>query len=106
VPHVVLVLPGTDRGHALTMLRARSVASQGTDWVRDGHDLLAEWFDDVGARGLAHRTFLTARRTRPRAPGGSSTCSAEELGRGNRRAQSSRWCSMRATSAMDPESDG
>ncbi|UTT60464.1 hypothetical protein [Cellulosimicrobium cellulans] len=59
VPHVVLVLPGADREHALTVLRARSVASKGTDWVRDGHDFLAEWFDDVGTRGLAHRTFLT-----------------------------------------------
>lgn len=59
VPHVVLVLPGADREHALTVLRARSVAAKGTDWVRDGHDFLAEWFDDVGTRGLAHRTFLT-----------------------------------------------
>jgi len=59
VPHVVLVLPGADREHALTVLRARSVASKGTDWVRDGHDFLAEWFDDAGTRGLAHRTFLT-----------------------------------------------
>ncbi|WP_157759606.1 hypothetical protein [Cellulosimicrobium cellulans] len=41
------------------MLRARSVAAKGTDWVRDGHDFLAEWFDDAGTRGLAHRTFLT-----------------------------------------------
>jgi hypothetical protein len=59
VPHTVLVLPGVDREHALTVLRARSVASKGTDWVRDGHDFLAEWYDDVGTRGLAHRTFLT-----------------------------------------------
>lgn len=59
VPHVVLVLPGADREHALTVLRARSVAAKGTDWVRDGHDFLAEWFDDAGTRGLAHRTFLT-----------------------------------------------
>jgi len=59
VPHVVLVLPDTDREHALTVLRARSVASKGTDWVRDGHDFLAEWFDDPGTRSLAHRTFVT-----------------------------------------------
>lgn len=59
VPHTVLVVPGVDREHALTVLRARSVASKGTDWVRDGHDFLAEWYDDVGTRGLAHRTFLT-----------------------------------------------
>ncbi|MBM7819288.1 hypothetical protein JOE63_001765 [Cellulosimicrobium cellulans] len=59
VPHVVLVLPGADREHALAVLRARSVAAKGTDWVRDGHDFLAEWFDDAGTRGLAHRTFLT-----------------------------------------------
>ena len=59
VPHVVLVLPGTDREHALTVLRSRSLAAKGTDWVRDGHDFLAEWFDDVGTRDLAHRTFVT-----------------------------------------------
>ena len=49
VPHVVLVLPGADREHALTVLRSRSLASKGTDWVRDGHDFLAEWFDDVAS---------------------------------------------------------
>ena len=59
VPHVVLVLPGADREHALTVLRSRSLAAKGTDWVRDGHDFLAEWFDDVGTRDLAHRTFVT-----------------------------------------------
>ncbi len=59
VPHVVLVLPSTDRGHALDVLRARALASKGTDWVSSGHDFLAEWFDDPGTRALAHRTFVT-----------------------------------------------
>lgn len=59
VPHVVLVLPSTDREHALGVLRARSLAGKGTDWRPAGHDFLAEWFDDPGTRSLAHRTFVT-----------------------------------------------
>ncbi|WP_171905265.1 shikimate kinase [Cellulosimicrobium cellulans] len=59
VPHVVLVLPSVGRDAALAELRRRSLASKGTDWVRDGHDLLAGWVDDAGTRSLATSTFVT-----------------------------------------------
>ncbi|WP_435737530.1 AAA family ATPase [Cellulosimicrobium sp. PMB13] len=59
VPHVVLVVPAADRDTALTELRRRSVASKGTDWVRDGHDLLAGWLDDAGTRALATTVLVT-----------------------------------------------
>ncbi|WP_277213549.1 shikimate kinase [Isoptericola croceus] len=63
VPHVVLPLPSLDRAVALTVLRHRSVMDKGTDWVFDGHDLLAEWFDDAGTRALATHTVTTSGRT-------------------------------------------
>ena len=63
VPHVVLVLPSADRGDALGTLRERSVATKGTDWVRDGHDLLAGWVDDPGTRALATSTLVTGAQT-------------------------------------------
>ncbi|MFC8922135.1 shikimate kinase [Cellulosimicrobium sp. NPDC057127] len=63
VPHVVLVLPSADRDAALDELRRRSVATKGTDWVRDGHDLLAAWLDDPGTRSLATATLVTRGRT-------------------------------------------
>lgn len=59
VAHVVLVLPSADRDDALAELRRRSVAAKGTDWVRDGHDLLAGWVDDAGTRSLATSMFVT-----------------------------------------------
>ncbi|WP_251152745.1 hypothetical protein [Cellulosimicrobium sp. Marseille-Q4280] len=59
VPHVVLVVPAADRDAALAELRRRSLASKGTDWVRDGHDLLAGWLDDVGSRALASAVLVT-----------------------------------------------
>jgi hypothetical protein len=62
VPHVVLVLPSADRDAALAELRRRCVATKGTDWVRDGHDLLAAWLDDPGTRSLATSTFVTGVR--------------------------------------------
>ncbi|GHG54775.1 hypothetical protein GCM10011331_20830 [Flavimobilis marinus] len=50
---VVLLLPSADRDESLALLRARSLASKGTTWTYDGHDLLAEWLDDAGTRSLA-----------------------------------------------------
>lgn len=63
VRDVILVLPSLDRDRALDELRSRSVATKGTDWVSDGHDFLAEWFDDLGTRSLASTTHLTAGAT-------------------------------------------
>ncbi|MGP7959214.1 shikimate kinase [Sanguibacter sp. A247] len=59
VPHVILLLPSLNRAEALHELRTRSRESKGTDWVRDGHDFLAEWFDDPGTRALATMTVVT-----------------------------------------------
>jgi hypothetical protein len=60
---VVLLLPSADRDASLSVLRARSLAAKGTDWVADGYDFLAgwvdEWVDDAGARALARRTVHT-----------------------------------------------
>ncbi|RMI09309.1 shikimate kinase [Cellulomonas triticagri] len=59
VPHVVLVLPCADRDAALAVLRRRSLATKGRDWVVDGHDLLAEWVDDPTTRTVATDVLLT-----------------------------------------------
>lgn len=56
---VVLLLPAAGRDEALRVLRARSVASKGTDWVRDGHDFLAGWLDDPAPRALATHVLVT-----------------------------------------------
>ena len=60
---VVLLLPSPDRDASVSTLRARSLATKGTDWVVDGHDLLAgwvdQWVDDAGVRALARRTVHT-----------------------------------------------
>lgn len=59
VDHVVLVLPEAGRDAGLAELRERSVATKGTDWIRSGHDFLAEWFDDAGTRSLATHVVYT-----------------------------------------------
>lgn len=56
---VILLLPSPDRDASLSALRARSLATKGTGWVVDGHDLLAGWVDDTGVRALARRTVHT-----------------------------------------------
>lgn len=56
---VVLLLPAADRDESLRVLRARSVATKGTDWVRDGHDFLAGWLDDPAPRALATHVLVT-----------------------------------------------
>lgn len=56
---VVLLLPAAARDDALRELRSRSVATKGTDWIRDGHDFLAGWLDDPAVRGLATHVLVT-----------------------------------------------
>ena len=56
---VVRLRPAAGRAEALRVLRARSVAEKGTDWVRDGHDFLAGWLDDPGAAALATHVLVT-----------------------------------------------
>lgn len=59
VPVVVLLLPAATPGDALVVLRARSLATKGTDWVRDGHDFLAGWLADPEVRSLATHVVVT-----------------------------------------------
>lgn len=40
---VVLLLPSPDPAESLRVLRDRCTRDKGIDWVRDGHDVLAEW---------------------------------------------------------------
>ncbi|MGE7439326.1 shikimate kinase [Kitasatospora sp. NPDC001175] len=54
---VVRVVPSPDRQISLNVLRQRCTASKGNSWVIDGHDFLAHWLDDPGARALATRTI-------------------------------------------------
>jgi hypothetical protein len=63
VSNRVLVLPSLDRQTALVDLRRRSLLDKGTDWVVEGHDFLAEWFDDRGMRALATSVVVTQGRT-------------------------------------------
>jgi shikimate kinase len=43
VPDVVLLLPSPEPQLSVAILRERSIATKDTDWIRDGHDFLAEW---------------------------------------------------------------
>ncbi|MEG3615490.1 shikimate kinase [Isoptericola haloaureus] len=63
VEHRLLVLPSLDRAEALAELRRRSLRDKGTDWVSNGHDFLAEWFDDTGSRTMATDIVVTSGRT-------------------------------------------
>ncbi|MCK0117297.1 hypothetical protein MWU57_09650 [Isoptericola sp. S6320L] len=63
VPHRVLLVPSLDRRTALGELRHRSLADKGTDWISGGHDFLAEWYDDPGAREIATGVLVTAGQT-------------------------------------------
>ncbi|MFF2213141.1 hypothetical protein [Streptomyces antibioticus] len=44
---------------SLNVLRRRCEADKGCSWVVDGHDFLAHWLDDPGARLVATRTVHT-----------------------------------------------
>lgn len=58
--HVVLVLPSTDHERSVQVLRQRSLATKGTDWIsRDGHDFLCQWVHDPGNHALATTVFYT-----------------------------------------------
>ncbi|MEU8104642.1 shikimate kinase [Nonomuraea muscovyensis] len=57
---VVLVLPSPDPERSVEILRQRSLAAKGTDWISaDGHDFLREWVRDPGVRVLATMVFHT-----------------------------------------------
>ncbi|MGW6505607.1 hypothetical protein [Nonomuraea angiospora] len=60
VDHVVLVLPSADHERSVEILRRRSIATKGTDWIsRDGHDFLCEWVRDSGNSVLATTILYT-----------------------------------------------
>lgn len=60
VGHVVLVLPSPDHERSVQVLRRRSLASKGTDWISgDGHDFLFQWVHDPGNRVLATTVLYT-----------------------------------------------
>ncbi|MFI7424964.1 shikimate kinase [Nonomuraea sp. NPDC049684] len=64
VEHVVLVLPCADEERSVEVLRRRSLAAKGTDWISaDGHDFLAEWVRAPGNRTLATTVLHTAGHT-------------------------------------------
>ncbi|MFF0595299.1 shikimate kinase [Streptomyces antibioticus] len=56
---VVRILPSADREVSLNVLRRRCEADKGRSWSVDGHDFLAHWLDDPGARLVATRTVHT-----------------------------------------------
>lgn len=56
---VHLLLPAADPERALTVLRRRSMASKGTDWITDGHDFLAQWLHDPMCRAVATHVVCT-----------------------------------------------
>jgi shikimate kinase len=60
---VVLVLPCEDGDRAVEILRARSMASRGRDWIERGTDFIARWVDDPAQRALPTITVFTDGRT-------------------------------------------
>ncbi|MFG3440974.1 shikimate kinase [Nonomuraea sp. NPDC047897] len=62
--HVVLVMPCADPERSVEILRRRSLAAKGTDWVSgDGHDFLREWVHDPGVRTLVTTVLHTEGET-------------------------------------------
>lgn len=57
--HVVHVLPSPNRDTSLAVLRERCITSKSRTWIVDGHDFLASWLDEPGARLLATQTIYT-----------------------------------------------
>ncbi|MEV7974067.1 shikimate kinase [Cellulomonas sp. NPDC089187] len=58
-PHVVMLLPHKDADLGLPVLRERCRADKGTEWVRDGHDFLAQWWADPHPRRWATDLVIT-----------------------------------------------
>jgi shikimate kinase len=59
VPSVVLLLPSPDPQRSVAVLRERSITSKGTDWIRDGHDFLAEWVAEPLNHAVATSVVFT-----------------------------------------------
>lgn len=59
VERVVWIEPSPDVSESIKILRARSIATKDTDWIRDGHDFLEEWLLDAKAKSLATHVLHT-----------------------------------------------
>ncbi|MFB9676839.1 shikimate kinase [Streptosporangium vulgare] len=60
VNHVVLVLPSPDLERSVQVLRQRSLATKGTNWIsRDGYDFLHQWVHNTGNHALATTVLYT-----------------------------------------------
>ncbi|MEM7535989.1 MAG: shikimate kinase [Chloroflexota bacterium] len=60
---VVLMLPSPDLDESVAILKARSMESRGTDWVRDGYDFIEHWVKDDCNERLATVTIYTEGKT-------------------------------------------
>ncbi|SNT53411.1 hypothetical protein SAMN05216276_105638 [Streptosporangium subroseum] len=60
VNHVVLVLPSPDLERSVQVLRQRSLAAKGTNWIsRDGYDFLHQWVHNTGNHAFATTVLYT-----------------------------------------------
>jgi hypothetical protein len=62
-PHVILVLPSADPEEAVRILRERSRALRGHDWVRHGVDHIERWIKHSPNERLATITIYTGEET-------------------------------------------
>lgn len=69
IPEVVLVLPSQDPQRSVAVLRERSVEAKGTDWIREGHDFLADWVAEPLNRVVATSVLYTDGLTPEQAAG-------------------------------------
>lgn len=69
-PNVVLLLPSPDPDTSIAVLKERSRHLRGHDWVRDGHDNIANWVrkspNDELATIVVHTDGQTPEETRDR----------------------------------------
>lgn len=60
--HVVFLEPFPARDDSLRELRRRSVQTKQTNWISNGHDILADWLDDPVPRTLTDHVLYTGAR--------------------------------------------
>jgi broad specificity phosphatase PhoE len=62
-PNVLLLLPSPDLDRSVRILRERSVAQRGWDWIADGYDFMERWVKDPCNHDLATLTVYTEGQT-------------------------------------------
>jgi len=62
-PNVVFLLPSPDLDRSVRILRERSIAERGADWIADGYDFIEHWVKDSCNHDLATMTVYTEGRT-------------------------------------------